>query len=48
MGKPFSEAEKHQLAELISDSITYDKLRSIISDQERAKEVSKPTGNWIR
>ena len=43
LGKTFSEAEKHQLAELISDSITYDKLRSIISDQERAKEQSKPT-----
>ena len=43
LGKTFSEAEKHQLAELISDSITYDKLRSIISDQERAKERSKPT-----
>lgn len=43
LGKTFSEAEKHQLAELISNSITYDKLRSIISDQERAKERSKPT-----
>ncbi len=42
LGKPFSEAEKHQLAELISDSITYNKLRSIISDQERDKERSKP------
>ena len=43
LGKTFSEAEKHQLAELISNSITYDKLRSIISDQERDKERSKPT-----
>jgi hypothetical protein len=43
LGKPFSEAEKHRLAEFISDSITYDKIRSVISDQERAKERSKPT-----
>lgn len=43
LGKPFSEAEKHQLAELISDSITYDKIRSVISDHERDKEQSKPT-----
>jgi hypothetical protein len=43
LGKPFSEAEKHQLAELISDNITYNKLRSVISDQERDKERSKPT-----
>jgi hypothetical protein len=43
LGKPFSEAEKHQLAEFISDSITYDKIRSVITDQERAKERSKPT-----
>ena len=43
LGKPFSEAEKHRLAEFISDSITYDKIRSVISDQERDKERSKPT-----
>ena len=43
LGKPFSEAEKHRLAEFISDSITYDKIRSVITDQERAKERSKPT-----
>jgi hypothetical protein len=43
LGKPFSEAEKHQLAELISDRKTYDQLRSMISDQEREKEQSKPT-----
>ena len=34
LGKPFSEAEKHQLVELISDRKTYDQLRSTISDQE--------------
>jgi hypothetical protein len=43
LGKPFSEAEKHRLAEFISDSITYDKIRSVITEQERAKERSKPT-----
>ncbi len=43
LGKPFSEAEKHRLAEFISDSITYYKIRSVISDQERDKERSKPT-----
>ncbi len=43
LGKPFSEVEKHRLAEFISDSITYDKIRSVISDQERDKERSKPT-----
>ena len=43
VGKPFSEAEKHRLAEFISDSITYDKIRSVITEQERAKERSKPT-----
>ena len=43
LGKPFSEAEKHRLAEFISDSITYDKIRTVISDQERNKERSKPT-----
>jgi hypothetical protein len=42
LGKPFSEAEKHQLAELISDSITYNKIRSVISDHESDKERSKP------
>ena len=41
--KPFTEAEKHQLAGLISDRKTYDQLRFIISDQEREKEQSKPT-----
>lgn len=35
LGKPFTEAEKHQLAGLISDKKTYDQLRFIISDQER-------------
>ena len=43
LGKSFSEAEKHRLAEFISDSITYDKIRSVITEQERAKERSKPT-----
>ena len=43
LSKPFSEAEKHQLAELISDRKTYDQLRPIISDQEGEKEHSKPT-----
>ena len=43
LGKPFSEAEKHQLAELISERKTYDQLRFIISDQEREKEQSKST-----
>ena len=43
LDKPFSEAEKHQLVELISDSITYDKIRSVISNQERDEERSKPT-----
>jgi hypothetical protein len=43
LGKPFSEAEKHRLAEFISDSINYDKIRSVITEQERAKERSKPT-----
>ena len=43
LSKPFSEAEKHQLAELISDRKTYHQLRPIISDQEREKEHSKPT-----
>jgi hypothetical protein len=43
LGKPFSEADKHRLAELVSSSITYEKLRSVISDQERDKERSKPT-----
>lgn len=43
LSKPFSEAEKHQLAELIFDRKTYDQLRPIISDQEREKEHSKPT-----
>ena len=43
LGKQFSEAEKHRLAEFISDSITYDKIRSVISDQEKDKKRSKPT-----
>src|SRR4026209_1441879 len=43
LGKPFSEAEKHQLAELSSDRKTYDQLRFVISDQEREKEQSKST-----
>ena len=40
LGKPFTEAEKHQLAGLISDKKTFDQLRFIISDQEREKEQS--------
>lgn len=43
LGKPFSEADKHRLAELVSSNIIYEKLRSVISDQERAKERLKPT-----
>ncbi len=43
LGKPFSEAEKQLLAELITDSTIYNKIRTAISDQEREKERSKPT-----
>ena len=43
LDKPFSEVDKHQLAELISNSATYEKIHSIILKQEKAKWQSKPT-----
>ena len=43
LGKPFSEAEKQLLAELITDSTIYNKIRNTILDQEKEKERSKPT-----
>jgi|GEM_PF-812955 len=39
--KPFSEVDKDRLAKALE--LNYDKIRSVISNQERSKERSKPT-----
>ena len=41
LGKPFSEEDKEKLARSLE--LNYDKIRSVISAQETAKEQAKPT-----
>ena len=41
LGKPFSEEDKEKLARSLE--LNYDKIRSVISAQENAKEQAKPT-----
>ena len=41
LGKPFSEEDKEKLARSLE--LNYDKIRSVISTQEDAKEQAKPT-----
>jgi hypothetical protein len=41
LGKPFSEEDKENLARSLE--LNYDKIRSVISAQENAKEQAKPT-----
>jgi hypothetical protein len=41
LGNPFSEEEKVKLAKALEAK--YDKIRSVVSTQENAKEQSKPT-----
>ena len=41
LGKPFSEEDKEKLARSLE--LNYDKIRSVLSTQENAKEQAKPT-----
>ena len=41
LNQPFSEVDKEKLSELIE--LNYDKIRSVISAEEQAKDRSKPT-----
>jgi hypothetical protein len=41
LGKPFSEEDKEKLARSLESN--YDKIRSVMSAQENAKEQAKPT-----
>jgi hypothetical protein len=41
LGKPFSEEDKEKLARSLE--LNYDKIRSVMSAQENAKEQAKPT-----
>ena len=41
LGKPFSEKDKEKLARVLE--LNYDKIRSVMLAQEKAKEQSKPT-----
>jgi hypothetical protein len=41
LGKPFSEEDKEKLARSVE--LNYDKIRSVVSAQENAKEQAKPT-----
>ena len=39
--QPFSDVDKEKLSELIE--LNYDKIRSVISAEEQAREIAKPT-----